>query len=167
MEPATNRDEHDFAQRVQLYLLKHRVPAAMLELEVTESAVMEKSTHAIAQLAALESAGIRLAIDDFGIKYSSLAYLQQLPAQVVKIDQSFVRDLANGEREQTLVRTMFSLCHELGYRVVAEGFETTEAEQMLTNMGRDEGQSYFFARPMERLDFERWIDRKMVVRVAA
>ncbi|RYF11678.1 MAG: GGDEF and EAL domain-containing protein, partial [Oxalobacteraceae bacterium] len=139
---AANLDEIDFAQQVQLYLLKHRIPAAMLELEVTETAVMDKSGPAIGQLQALEEAGVRLAIDDFGTGYSSLAYLQQLPAQVVKIDQAFVRDLTRGEREQTLVRSMISLSHDLGFRVVAEGIETAEAADILKEMGCDEGQGY-------------------------
>jgi EAL domain-containing protein (putative c-di-GMP-specific phosphodiesterase class I)/GGDEF domain-containing protein len=163
----TNLDERDFAATVQLYLLKHRVSPDMLELEVTESAVMGNSGNAANQLAMLEAAGIRLAIDDFGTGYSSLAYLQRLPAQIVKIDQSFVRDLANGEREQALVRSMISLSHDLGYRVVAEGIETAEAADLLTEMGCDEGQGYFFARPMELADFERWVDHQELRRAAA
>lgn len=164
---AANLEERDFAQRVQLYLLKHRVPASMLELEVTESAVMDKFGQAIGQLSVLEMAGVRLAIDDFGTGYSSLAYLQRLPAQVVKIDQTFVRDLAKGEREQTLVRSMISLSHDLGHRVVGEGIETAEAAEMLTEMGCDEGQGYFFARPMELANFEQWIRGHGLVQAAA
>lgn len=160
---AANLDEKDFAQRVQRHLLKHRVPPGMLELEVTESGVMADSGQAISQLATLKAAGVRLAIDDFGTGYSSLAYLQRLPAQVVKIDQSFVRGLANGEREQTLVRSMVSLSHDLGYRVVAEGIETAEAAEMLAGMGCDEGQGYFFARPMELAEFEQWFCRQGVL----
>lgn len=156
---AANLDERDFAERVQLLLLKYRVPPAMLELEMTESAVMENSGQAMDQLAALEEAKIRLAIDDFGTGYSSLAYLQRLPAHVVKIDQSFVRDLERGKRERTLVRSMISLSHDLGYRVVAEGIETKKAADVLTEMGCDEGQGYHFARAMEVADFERWLTR--------
>jgi EAL domain-containing protein (putative c-di-GMP-specific phosphodiesterase class I)/GAF domain-containing protein len=164
---AANLDEKDFAQCVQLYLLKHRVPPEMLELEVTESAVMDNTGQAIGQLATLEIAGVRLAIDDFGTGHSSLAYLQRLPAQVLKIDQTFVRDLVKGEREQTLVRSMISLSHDLGYRVVAEGIETAEAAEMLTEMGCDEGQGYFFARPMELASFEQWVSGQSLVQAAA
>ena len=164
---AANLTENDFAQQVRLYLLKHRVPATMLELEVTESAIMDNSGQAIGQLAALEEAGVCLAIDDFGTGHSSLAYLQRLPARVVKIDQSFVRDLMNGEREQTLVRSMISLSHELSYRVVAEGIETAEAAAMLTQMGCDEGQGYYFGRPMETVQFERWLASQADARAAA
>lgn len=129
----------------------------MLELEVTESAVMEDSGQALAQLAALRAAGIRLAIDDFGTGYSSLAYLQKLPTQVVKIDQSFVYQLATSERERTLVRSMITLSHDLGYRVVAEGVEDAAALDILTEMGCDEAQGYFFARPLELPEFWRWL----------
>lgn len=164
---AANLEEQDFAQRVQLHLLKYRVPPAMLELEVTESAVMDNAAQALGLLAALKASGIRLAIDDFGTGYSSLAYLQRLPAQVVKIDQSFVRDLANGEREQALVRSMITLSHDLGYRVVAEGIESAEAAEMLAAMGCDEGQGYHFARPMEVAAFERWLTGHAAERPAA
>ena len=164
---ATNLEEKDFAQRVQLYLLKYRVPPAMLELELTESAVMENSGHAASQLAALAAAGIRIAIDDFGTGYSSLAYLQRLPAQVVKIDQSFVRDLANGDRERTLVGSMISLSHDLGYRVVAEGIETAAAADQLAAMGCDEGQGYYFAFPMELPAFVQWLRQRGPAQAAA
>jgi EAL domain-containing protein (putative c-di-GMP-specific phosphodiesterase class I)/GAF domain-containing protein len=164
---ATNLDEVDFAQQVQLYLLKHRLPAAMLELEVTESAIMGNAGHAIAQLDAIASTGVRLAIDDFGTGHSSLAYLQRLPARVVKIDQSFVRALTAGEREQTLVRSMVSLSHDLGYRVVAEGVETAEVADLLAEMGCDEAQGYHFARPLEPEDFVRWFASRGGAKAAA
>ncbi|RYD20159.1 MAG: EAL domain-containing protein, partial [Lysobacteraceae bacterium] len=157
---ANNLEEPDFAARVQLLLLKHRVRADRIELEVTESAIMRNVAQAREQLAALRAAGIRLAIDDFGTGYSSLAYLQQLPVDVVKIDQSFMRDLdstTNGGDEQTLVRTMIRLSHELGYRVVAEGVETEGVAACLATMDCDEAQGYYFGRPMELRDFERWI----------
>lgn len=164
---AANLMETDFAEQVQLCLLKHRIVPAMLELEVTESAVMENAAQAMDQLTALDAAGIRLAIDDFGTGYSSLAYLQRLPAKVVKIDQSFVRDLEAGERERTLVRSMISLSHDLGYRVVAEGVETAAAADMLTEMGCDEAQGFFFARPLELQDFEQWFAGQGVRHLAA
>lgn len=164
---ATNLDEVDFAQRIQLYLLKHRLPAEMLELEVTESAIMGDAGHAIAQLNAIASTGIRLAIDDFGTGHSSLAYLQRLPAQVVKIDQSFVRELTAGERERTLVRSMISLSHDLGYRVVAEGVETAEVADLLAEMGCDEAQGFHFARPLEAADFAPWLASRRGVKEAA
>ncbi|WP_420137248.1 EAL domain-containing protein [Sphingomonas sp.] len=154
---AANLDQSDFVDTVQRALEKHGVPASLLELEVTESAVMHNPAHAIRQLELLDAAGVRLALDDFGTGQSSLAYLQQLPAKVVKLDQSFIQNLAEGTREQTLVQSMITLSHELGYRVVAEGVETTEIAARLADMGCDEGQGYAFARPLELTAFDAWL----------
>lgn len=155
---AANLDEDDFVARVQLQLLKHELRPDMLELEVTESAVMANTGKAFACLQELADAGVQLAIDDFGTGHSSLAYLQQLPAEVVKIDQSFVRGLLNSDgREHILVAAMIDLSHNLGYRVVAEGIETAEAAALLAGLGCQEGQGYWFARPMEANELERWV----------
>ncbi|AUW59342.1 sensor domain-containing phosphodiesterase [Sphingobium sp. SCG-1] len=154
---AANLEEPDFAMRVQLYLLKHNVRSEMLELELTESAIMEHPEHALQQMNALKEAGVKIAIDDFGTGHSSLAYLQRLPADVVKIDQSFVRDITNGEREAQLVRSMISLSHGLGFRVVAEGVETAGVLDALRGMDCDEVQGYLFARPMETARFAPWL----------
>jgi EAL domain-containing protein (putative c-di-GMP-specific phosphodiesterase class I)/GGDEF domain-containing protein len=153
-----NLEEPDFAARVQLLLLRHRVRPERLELEITESAVMENAALAMVQLEALSASGVRLAIDDFGTGYSSLAYLQRLPAQIVKIDQSFVHELAEGAQSgRMLVQSMIGLSHGLGYRVVAEGVETQAAVDLLREMGCDEAQGYRFARPLELADFRAWL----------
>ncbi len=157
---AVNLEERDFAETVQLRLLKHALSADVLELEVTESAMMVNAAMALDQLRAVDAAGIRLAIDDFGTGYSSLAYLQRLPAHVVKIDQCFVRDVALGERERTLVRSMIGLSHDLGYRVVAEGIETAEVAEVIAQMGCDEAQGFFYARPLETTQFLEWITER-------
>jgi len=155
---ACNLEDPEFALQVQLRILKHNVRPDWVELEVTESGVMSDVANAMDQLTMIIEAGVHVAIDDFGTGYSSLAYLQKLPGNILKIDQSFVRDLIRGEREQTLVRSMISLAHGLGYRVVAEGIETGEACDQLMQMGCDEGQGYFFGRPMPSDMFEEWLD---------
>ncbi len=154
---AVNLEDSEFAHQVQLQILKHRVRPDWVELEVTESAVMGDIVNAMDQLATLVEAGVHIAIDDFGTGYSSLAYLQKLPGKVLKIDQTFVRDIALGEREQTLVRSMISLAHDLGYRVVAEGVETAEARGRLVEWQCDEAQGYFFGRPMAADAFDDWL----------
>ena len=165
---ASNLREEDLAARVQLLLLKHRIPADCIELELTESAVMDRSGIARDQLSALEAAGIKLAIDDFGTGYSSMSYLQQLPVHVVKIDQSFIRHLSKETREHALVRSMITLSHDLGYRVVAEGVETHEALESLIGLGCDEAQGYFFSRPITAEQIHRWQQaRDETVRSAA
>lgn len=145
---APNLQEPGFAAMVRELLVRHRVPAHWLELEVTESAAMENESVAHACLHALKRSGVRIAIDDFGTGYSSLSYLQTIPAHAVKIDQSFVRTMDDDERKRALVSTMIKLSHELGYRVVAEGVETEASRVFLQRQGCDEAQGYLFARPL-------------------
>jgi EAL domain-containing protein (putative c-di-GMP-specific phosphodiesterase class I)/GAF domain-containing protein len=154
---AVNLEDRDFAQQVSLQILKHRVRPNDVELEVTESAVMGDVVNAMEQLTMLVEAGVHVAIDDFGTGYSSLSYLQKLPGRILKIDQSFVREIERGEREQTLVRSMISLAHDLGYRVVAEGVETADAVDHLIEMGCDEAQGYIYGRPMSAERFAGWL----------
>jgi EAL domain-containing protein (putative c-di-GMP-specific phosphodiesterase class I)/GGDEF domain-containing protein len=153
---AANLVERDFAGRVLDGLLQRSLPAACLELEVTESAVMEDAGQALAVLEAVAGAGIGLAIDDFGTGHSSLSYLQRLPAHVVKIDQSFTRGLDADERKHALVSTMVSLSHDLDYRVVAEGVETERVLELVARAACDEAQGYLFGRPMAPEDFLGW-----------
>jgi EAL domain-containing protein (putative c-di-GMP-specific phosphodiesterase class I)/GGDEF domain-containing protein len=169
---AANLDEDGFVESVQLRLLKHGVRPEMLEIEVTESAVMTNTGKALICLEKFAAAGISIAIDDFGAGHSSLAYLQKLPVQVVKIDQSFVRNLTSVENnEHILVSTMITLSHRLGYQVVAEGIETAEAAAELTKFGCEEGQGYHFARPMEAGLVADWVAARhaglMAGRIAA
>jgi EAL domain-containing protein (putative c-di-GMP-specific phosphodiesterase class I)/GGDEF domain-containing protein len=154
---AANLHEPDFASTVTAALQRHGLAPDRLELELTESAIMQDADEARLQLDTLAAAGIRLAIDDFGTGYSSLAYLQDLPTQVVKIDRSFVLKLKNGESEQSLVRSMIGLSHDLNYRVVAEGVETVDAAEQLAAMGCDEAQGYLYARPLEIEQFDAWL----------
>lgn len=155
---ATNLAETDLIQRIQLGLLKRNLRSDGLEIELTESAIMDQPDQALAMLRELAAAGIRLAIDDFGTGHSSLAYLQRLPAHVVKVDQAFVRNLLHPEGPDfVLVETMIGLAHKLGYRVVAEGVETAAAAAVLAGIGCEEAQGFLFARPMEAEQLGRWI----------
>jgi len=154
---AANLLEQDFVGRVVAGVAEHSLEAGSVELEITESAVMKDAGQGLAVLEGIASAGLRLAIDDFGTGYSSLSYLQRLPAQIVKIDQSFMRDLAADERKHVLVETMISLSHDLGYRVVAEGVETRMVLDVLERAHCDEAQGYLFGHPMEPSDFTTWL----------
>jgi len=154
---ASNLLEPDLHERVVQGLARHALAAEHLELEITESAIMEHAGQALAQLEALAGAGICLAIDDFGTGYSSLSYLQRLPAKVVKIDQSFTRNLAGDARKRSLVSTMILLSHNLGYRVVAEGVETQQVLDVVAGAACDEVQGYFFGRPMGPEAFVAWM----------
>ena len=153
---ASNLNDEAFADHILAALSRHGVEPGMLELELTESSIMQDASQAMLKLDRLIATGITLAIDDFGTGYSSLSYLQKLPASVVKIDRSFINALESTERERTLVHSMIKLSHDLGYRVVAEGIETMAIAEMLRDMGCDEGQGYLFCRPLGLKDFECW-----------
>jgi EAL domain-containing protein (putative c-di-GMP-specific phosphodiesterase class I)/GAF domain-containing protein len=153
---AVNLQEPDFCERVVAGLHEYGLPASSLALEITESTLMKNPRLAETTLNALAAAGVQLAIDDFGTGYSSLAYLQSLPAEVVKIDQSFVRNLEHDERKRSLVSAMIKLSHDLGHRVVAEGVETPEVVEVLKQAGCDEAQGYWYARPLGPQAFVEW-----------
>ncbi|MGV7211393.1 EAL domain-containing protein [Oxalobacteraceae bacterium A2-2] len=153
---AANLLEPDFAVRLAAGLEQYGVPAASLELEITESAIMSHPARAHAMLEAIAATGVRLAIDDFGTGHSSLSYLQTMPADVVKIDQSFIRELMRDGRKQALVQAMISLSQDLGFRVVAEGVETSVVQDLLRAAGCDEAQGYLYARPLEAEVFAAW-----------
>lgn len=157
---AANLDEEDFAERLLAVMAEYQLPSSALEIELTESALIGNSRCATAQLEALQNQGVIVAIDDFGTGYSSLAYLQEIPAQVVKIDRSFVSRLEEHKRSQTLVRAMISMAHEMGHSVVAEGVETIESQRFLQQLGCDELQGYLIARPMAADVFEGWLDQR-------
>lgn len=164
---ATNLIEPDFAAGVIARLQRHGLSPHLLEIEITESAVMTNPLQAEQALQALSAAGISLAIDDFGTGYSSLAYLQKLPANVVKIDRSFIQQLEKNP-EGALVKAMIVLLHELNYRVVAEGIETQAMAHLLRDMGCDEAQGYWYARPLAPQAFhEGWFAQAAVFGQAA
>ena len=155
---AANLAEPDLVTRIQLGLLRRNLRPDRLEIELTESAIMDEPDRALTMLRALTEAGLCLAIDDFGTGHSSLAYLQRLPARVLKIDQAFVRNLTSAAGPDfLLVETMIGLARKMGYRCVAEGVETREAADVLTAIGCEEAQGYFFARPMDAEPFTRWV----------
>ena len=158
---ARNLDESDFADRLLRALEDARLDPRHLELEFTESATARDQAGVIAQLERLRDAGVAVAIDDFGTGYSNVAYIQRLPVSVLKIDRSFVTDLATSDKNAALVRSMVAMAHDLGYRVVAEGIETQEVFDMLKRLGCDEGQGYLMSRPVAASEIEkRYIARQ-------
>jgi EAL domain-containing protein (putative c-di-GMP-specific phosphodiesterase class I) len=154
---ALNLEEDEFASRLDALLERHGVPPEAIELEFTESALARDSARVIGQLTELRQRGIDIAIDDFGTGYSSLAYMQTIPATVLKIDRAFVQALATSERDQKMVQAVIAMAHDLGYRVVAEGIETPEACALLAAWSCDEAQGYYFARPLPAAEMARWL----------
>jgi EAL domain-containing protein (putative c-di-GMP-specific phosphodiesterase class I) len=121
--------------------------AAGLEIEITESVLMDQSEAGIRTLRQLRDLGVRLVLDDFGTGYSSLSYLKHLPLDTIKIDRSFVAGL-DGETDRSIVEAVIGLAHGLRISVVAEGIETEEQFELLRGLGCDVGQGYLFARPL-------------------
>jgi diguanylate cyclase (GGDEF)-like protein len=149
----------DLPQLVQRLLAEHRVPAELLRLEVTESAVMGDAARCMEVLERLHDLGVRLSIDDFGTGYSSMAYLRRLPVDELKIDRSFVLGMTTTQQDAVLVRTAIDLGHNLGLTVVAEGVEGAEHVHALRALGCDIAQGYHYARPMLAEALSELLDR--------
>ncbi|MET1080030.1 MAG: EAL domain-containing protein [Pseudomonas sp.] len=126
----------------------YRLPPRSLELEVTETGLMEDITTAAQHLLSLRRSGALIAIDDFGTGYSSLSYLKSLPLDKIKIDKSFVQDLLDDEDDATIVRAIIQLGKSLGMQVIAEGVETAEQEAYIIAQGCHEGQGYLYSKPL-------------------
>jgi EAL domain-containing protein (putative c-di-GMP-specific phosphodiesterase class I) len=132
---------------------EHRLPAEALVLEVTETAVLHDVSAARRSLAALRRIGVGLALDDFGTGYSSLTFLRQLPVTHLKIDRSFVSQIAIDDADRAIAECIIELARRLGIRVIAEGVETAEQLTTLRQLGCAAGQGYHWSRPvpLERL----------------
>jgi EAL domain-containing protein (putative c-di-GMP-specific phosphodiesterase class I) len=124
------------------------LPARALTLEITESTAMADSERVEQTLHALDATGVAISIDDFGTGFSSLDYLRRLPVDEVKIDRSFVKDMAAVERDATIVASTIHLMHDLGFEVVAEGVEDEATWRRLDAAGCDVAQGYLIAKPM-------------------
>lgn len=125
-----------------------------LQLELTESLVMHDAEHFVAPLEAPDRLGVELAVDDFGTGYSNLAYLKRFPVSRLKVDRTFVRDIATDPDDATIVRAVISLVHSLSLAVVAEGVETSEQLDFLAANGCDEIQGYLISKPVPPEQFE-------------
>jgi diguanylate cyclase (GGDEF)-like protein/PAS domain S-box-containing protein len=139
---------HDLDRDVAAALVKSGIDASLLELELTESSLMENTEATIAALLALKGRGVQLSIDDFGTGYSSLAYLQRFPIDKVKIDIAFVRNITGALDDITIAQTIIQMAHSLHMTAIAEGVETAAQHAYLRHHGCDEFQGYFFSRPL-------------------
>lgn len=153
MTVAVNLSARQFNERtlladVSAALAESGLPAANLELEITESMVMSDAEDAIETLRRLKAMGLSLSMDDFGTGYSSLSYLKRFPLDALKIDQGFVRDLTTDAEDRSIVAAIISLARSLGLRVVAEGVETGDHLDHLATEGCDFVQGYLISRPL-------------------
>ena len=150
----------DFVDTVKEALEHSRLPPGRLELEITESVFMANTTKIMPILTTLRGIGVRFAMDDFGTGYSSLSTLRAFPFDKIKIDRSFIRDLAAADAAGQIIRTILALGKSLGMRVTAEGVETRAQLEFLDREGCDEIQGYLVGRPMPAPDVGGWLARE-------
>jgi diguanylate cyclase (GGDEF)-like protein len=154
---ARNLQDFSIADTLAQALARIEGDPGWLGVEITETTVMHNLDRARDVLQRLHDMGLRISIDDFGTGYSSFAYLRDLPIDEVKIDRTFVRDMARSGSDRAIVRATIDLVHELGLTVVAEGVEDVETWEMLVTMGCDRVQGYYVARPLPAATFEEWL----------
>lgn len=152
-----NLSDLSFADEILEILNQHSVSSGRLKLEVTETALMEEPDNVINALHRLNAMGLRISIDDFGIGYSSLTYLQQLPVNELKIDKSFGLSLIDDANSVVIVRSTIDLAHKLGLRVVAEGVESKDTLDLLNQLGCDAVQGYYLGKPMPMSEMLDWV----------
>jgi len=146
--------QSDMSGLLAIVLAETAFPANCLELELTESGLMEKEEESVAILNSLRAQGVRLAIDDFGTGYSSLAYLKRFPLDVLKIDKSFIDDIPHKQDDMEIAATIVAMGHTLGFKVLAEGVETVEQLDFLQQQGCDLYQGYLNSHPLSAEDFD-------------
>ncbi len=154
VSPAQLRPE--FAGIVRAALERHALPAACLELEITESALTSDGPQVLELLDELKRLGVAVAVDDFGVGYSSLALLRTLPLTTLKIDRSFTEGIAENRQDATIVQCVMNMAHGLGLRVVAEGVEDEAQHVALRVMGCDDAQGYLYSRPLPPEELLAW-----------
>ena len=144
----------DIVSRVFGYLEEYRIPPRLLEIEITETILMENVRMAIDSLERMHARGISIAIDDFGTGYSSLSYLKSLPIDSLKIDRAFVMDICTDINDQKIVQTLITMAHSMGMKVVAEGVETPEQYDLLTSYGVNDIQGNLLSVPITANEIE-------------
>jgi diguanylate cyclase len=153
----TNLLDVELASDVAALLYQHQLPASALILEITETVLMTDSTRAKTVVDALHALGVGLSVDDYGTGYSSLAYLQDLAIDELKLDRSFIMRLAEDPRTAAIVRSTVDLAHSLGLRIVAEGVEDPGTVEVLHRYGCDIIQGFFYSRPMPVAQLTEWL----------
>jgi EAL domain-containing protein (putative c-di-GMP-specific phosphodiesterase class I) len=147
----------DLPKTIQKYLTLHNIPSSCLQLEITESLLIRDLERTSAILQEISDSGITIAIDDFGTGYSSLSVLKALPIDILKIDQSFIRELATNANDKAIVKAIIHMAHALSLKVVAEGVETEKQLFVLESLACDEYQGFLSGRPLSFEDLsQQW-----------
>ena len=152
-----------FLDSVKQVLARSGLPPALLELELTEGVLMDSAEHTIQALQALRQLGVHIALDDFGTGFSSLSYLKRLPINKLKVDRSFVGDVAVDSRDAAIVEGVVTMADKLGLEVLIEGVETAEQFHFLRTLQCDHFQGYYFARPMALSALKAYLKTPLVV----
>ncbi len=163
---ALNLRDERIASIIVSMLEKWSVPPKLLTLELTESAIMDDPDFAIEILTKLDAMGVSLSIDDFGTGHSSLAYVKKLPVDELKIDKSFIHNITLDNDNEAIVRAVLVLAHHMNLSVVAEGIEDAATLNMLSELGCDVAQGYYFARPMPFDQFIIWLEQNSTSTIA-
>lgn len=147
----------NFVSTIRAMLDKHGLQAGQLELEITESVLLNQADRALLTLQQLKEMGVKLAIDDFGVGFSSMNYLKVLPIDKIKIDRSFIQGIDHNQQDAAICQGIISMAHHLNLRVTAEGVETAGQRDLLTESRCDDMQGYLFAKPMNFNDFRNFV----------
>jgi EAL domain-containing protein (putative c-di-GMP-specific phosphodiesterase class I) len=150
-----------FIALVKEVILDTGIDPNQLELELTESILIDDLEHTLEVLSKLRAMGVRMAIDDFGTGYSSLNYLKQFPVDTLKIDQSFIRNLPDNSDDAQITRTIIAMAHNLGLGVIAEGVETKEQLEFIQQTKCEEVQGFFFSKPLPEPELLDYIKQKI------
>jgi EAL domain-containing protein (putative c-di-GMP-specific phosphodiesterase class I) len=157
----------NFVELVEAALRKHAVPAGCLELEITESLLLNDADTVVAMLNQLKSLGVRISIDDFGTGYSSMAYLERLPFDALKIDISFIRKIRDDGEGGTIAATIMAMAHSLGKSVVAEGVQTQAQVDFLRKLNCELVQGYLYSRPLPAEDLAAYVNARQTKKLRA
>ncbi|HEB82430.1 MAG TPA: EAL domain-containing protein [Gammaproteobacteria bacterium] len=159
--------EEDFVEMIQRVLIEGQAKTCCIELEVTENILIEDTQKVSVKLQKLKDIGLKISIDDFGTGYASLRYLQQLPIDMIKIDRSFINNIASSENDRAIVKTVMSMAANLAIDVIAEGVETAEQLALLRDLGCRFYQGYYYCKPVSREEFVDMIRRQRAAGVAS
>ena len=152
----------EFVPQLLATLRQAQVPATLLSVEITESIAMSATVEVEERLSTLREAGIRIAIDDFGVGFSNLSQLSRVPMDDLKIDRSLVMAIGENQKSEVIIRAIIGMAHALGYRTIAEGIETPQQQAYLKSLGCNALQGYRFARPMDAEALEAWVVARAV-----